>query len=247
MNSNLPTVTVITCSLVADEKLIATLRSVQQQKNVNVENIVISPDRRIEEIEVARNSQRLVRKSNGVYDAMNAGLELATSQFCMFLNSGDSYIGSYSIANLLKNVDGHLWGYGGIKRIHKSGKKSTYRFLPYSQLLHKFGLKYVPHPASFVDTATAKKFAGFDESFPIAADQKLLLQFSLLSKPIVKRHLVVEFDMGGLSSGRNYSEISRDFSEIRDSIHLSNHFEMLSHERVVKVIEKLYYLRKYNQ
>jgi hypothetical protein len=98
-----------------------------------------------------------------------------------------------------------------------------------------------------VDTATAKKFAGFDESFPIAADQKLLLQFSLLSKPIVKRHLVVEFDMGGLSSGRNYSEISRDFSEIRDSIHLSNHFEMLSHERVVKVIEKLYYLRKYNQ
>jgi len=85
-------------------------------------------------------------------------------------------------------------------KIDGINKETEYRFEPYSQLLHRFGWKYVPHPASIISKEVFETLGGFDENYTIAADQKLFLQASKVCFPRVLSKPVSKFHLGGLSS-----------------------------------------------
>lgn len=244
MNSKIPSISIITCSLYADDKLQSTLSSVNRQEKVNLESIVVTPDNQIKNLMLNENSQVVIQSGRGIYQAMNIGLGMAQSQFCLFLNSGDEFIGTRALSKLLKKVDGHLWGYGGIQRVNSAGKKFSYHFSPYSQTLHKYGLRHVPHPAAILHTETARRLSGFDESYPIAADQKLLLQFSQLSRPIVTRSLIVNFSMGGISSERNFKDVNMDFFQFRNSMFPQNKLDQLFKGKFQSHLENIFQKRK---
>jgi hypothetical protein len=84
--------------------------------------------------------------------------------------------------------------------------------------LHRLGIKYVPHPASIVDTQIAQSIGGFDEKFRIAADQKMLLTFASKSLPAITNDVVANFYRGGVSS-RGDEEIVSDFRAISHEIY----------------------------
>jgi len=152
--------------------------------------------------------------AEGVYSAMNYALEQIHAGHVLFLNSGDLIASESALNSLILGCQPDRWGYGGaIISNEESTLQREYRFHPYIRILHLLGLKYVPHPSSIVPINLLSRFGGFDLKYPVAADQKILLQCSLVSKPVVFRMPISNFKLGGISTRAPY-EIVQDFRSI---------------------------------
>lgn len=95
-----PLFTLITVTYNAGSTIERTLQSVEAQTYPRIEHLIIdgcSSDRTMSHIQryVERNGQgkhlvRVVREpDNGLYDAMNKGIQMATGDYLVFLNAGD--------------------------------------------------------------------------------------------------------------------------------------------------------------
>ena len=90
-----PLFSIITITYNAATTLPATLRSVQEQSCRNYEYIVVdgaSQDNTLSLVEQCGLSVRLSSEPDkGLYDAMNKGMKMATGEYLIFLNAGDSF------------------------------------------------------------------------------------------------------------------------------------------------------------
>lgn len=96
MNKAVPTFSIITVTYNAEATIEVTLRSVQQQTYRQIEHIIIdggSKDNTLLIIERYKDSYLKVisEPDNGLYDAMNKGICLATGTYLCFLNAGDTF------------------------------------------------------------------------------------------------------------------------------------------------------------
>lgn len=87
---------IITVTYNAEETIEKTIQSVVNQKNVCIEYIIIdggSTDRTKEIVERYKNSISvfLSEQDEGIYDAMNKGIDIAKGDIIAFMNSGDWY------------------------------------------------------------------------------------------------------------------------------------------------------------
>lgn len=146
--------------------------------------------------------------AKGIYRAQNTGLREAKTEFVMFINGGDELFSIQNLELLLRGMNGFDWGYGELLMVSSSYVKRTYSF-QYKQLLHRLGVKFVPHPSTVLRRSTALDLGGYDETFESAADHKLLLEFSKLSRPFILNECVSTFYLGGVSTRSNV-EIVRD-------------------------------------
>ena len=158
-------------------------------------------------------------KPNGPYSAMNFGLEKTKTNFVNFLHGGDSYAEGPAILNLLERMGNNSIGYGEIEIISSTNTKlMNYSFKKYNVLLHRLGLKYIPHPATIVSTKAAKSAGGFDLNYSVAADQKMLLQLAKDNPPIILSQVIATFKLGGIST-RSTEKIVSDFKKISFEIY----------------------------
>lgn len=92
-----PLVSVVTVTYNAAKLLPATLNSLNQQKFRDFEHIVVDGASSDDTLAVVRSlsagSRILSEPDRGLYDAMNKGLRLASGQYVIFLNAGDSLRG----------------------------------------------------------------------------------------------------------------------------------------------------------
>lgn len=156
--------------------------------------------------------------SSSIYEAMNIGISKANKKYLMFLNAGDTLINYSNLEKLLYSSNKKLWGYGQIIQINPGSRSKLIRFNPYIGCLHKNSFKYVPHPATIVDTNTIKELGGFDIEFKVAADQKLLIQLANMQKPGLCKLPIVNFYVGGASS-RTSREIVKDYTKINRDLY----------------------------
>lgn len=89
-----PLISVITITYNAEATLLPTLESVASQDYRNIEHILIDGASTDNTLSIARNFPEvriLSEKDNGLYDAMNKGLQLARGEYVLFLNAGDTF------------------------------------------------------------------------------------------------------------------------------------------------------------
>jgi len=149
----------------------------------------------------------------GIYEAQNIGLYKAENQFALFLNGGDELASPVGINNLIKKVGENNWGYGAIRLIKPSTNESKLYYFKYRKILHRLGLKYVPHPGTIIDVQQGIKLGAFDTNYKISADHKLLLEFAKISKPVVIKDLISHFYLEGTST-RSQKDIVTDCKKI---------------------------------
>lgn len=95
MDTNLmPAISIITITYNAADEVERTVRSVARQKFTDFEHIIVDGASRDDTIQRARNASKktlriLSEPDNGIYDAMNKGLEMARGRYVLFLNAGD--------------------------------------------------------------------------------------------------------------------------------------------------------------
>lgn len=156
--------------------------------------------------------------SSSIYEAMNFGLSRAKKKYLMFLNAGDTLLSHSNLEQLLYSSNNKLWAYGQIIQINPGSRSKLIRFNPYIGCLHRNSFKYVPHPATIVDTKVIKDLGGFDIKFKVAADQKLLIQLADMQKPNLCHLPIVNFYVGGASS-RTSREIVKDYMKINRDLY----------------------------
>lgn len=96
-----PLISIITITYNAEKELPVTMDSVMSQSYDNFEHLIIdgaSTDRTLEIARKNGDARIMSEKDNGLYDAMNKGLDLARGKYVLFLNAGDSFRTSDTLA-----------------------------------------------------------------------------------------------------------------------------------------------------
>lgn len=186
--------------------------SVLNQTYSNIEYIVIdgkSTDGTIAVIESygSKISKFLSEKDNGLYDAMNKGLMLATGDVIGFINADDMLNDKYCIEQIVNTFESTTTDvvYGDKIYINPLDSKKVVRFWkagPFDLKNYKKGWM-TPHLSTYIKKSLYDKHGGFRDDFKIAADYELMLRFIYKNKAKVKYLpiTIAKMRAGGLSNG----------------------------------------------
>jgi glycosyltransferase len=188
--------------------------SVNNQVYSNVEHIFIdgkSTDRTLRITDEYSTREKIVisEADNGVYDAMNKGLAVATGDIVCLLNSDDFYADDNVYCDMVRefsccHVD-YLWG--DLAFVDQSRTDKTVRHWR-SRVIDKDGIyktEIPPHPSFFMRRSVLEKHPKFNLNYHIASDfdymKNIILDEGLIGKYV--RRNFVKMRLGGLSTSNN--------------------------------------------
>lgn len=197
-----------------------TLQSVVAQTWGQIEHIIIDGGSTDGTQALVRQHGRpdviLVSESDdGIYDAMNKGLRLATGDWVGFLNADDVLAAPEVMADLASLAERTGAGviYGDLEYVDRIDSDRIVRRwqsgeFERSQL--RFGWM-PPHPTFYVRRGLVSRLGGFDARFHIAADYDFMVRY--LREPEVKvvylPRLMVQMKTGGVSGNRSIRAVLR--------------------------------------
>ena len=153
----------------------------------------------------------------GVYAAMNTGLQHASGNYVQFLNAGDCLHDSSVLQRVrASSTSEPQWMFGPVEIVGEDGKRTVTPAWDYSvEKKHMFARGLFPqHQGTFARRELLRKLGGFDASFRIASDYAVFLQISQVSDPLELDFVVADFHEGGLSS-KHWQESFREFHRAR--------------------------------
>lgn len=190
------------------EGLKKTIGSVLHQSVCDFEYIVVdgaSTDGAVEYLK-ALPQDRVIWKSEpdkGIYNAMNKGVSMATGEYLLFLNSGDSFASNSVVNEINPLLDGDVDILLGRVNVVKAGEiVSTSRLLSERDMsLFNIYLQGIPHQASLIKRELLIKDP-YDESLKINADWKSFFKSIIMDNANVMTipNVIADYDGEGLSS-----------------------------------------------
>lgn len=202
-----------------------TLLSIQCQTLQPDELIIIDGNSRDDTLGIIKEFSHLVttlisEKDGGIYNAMNKGLEIATSDVIGFLNSDDEFSSSSSLETvkqgLLSKPKAKIF-VSGVDYLSNDGSMARrWRIRKVESFESGW---HPPHPGFYASTRLLKKLGGFNEDYQIAADFDLMLRvFSNVNveEVVVDNGKIVNMYLGGASNA-SLKNILKGNAEIRRS------------------------------
>jgi glycosyltransferase involved in cell wall biosynthesis len=199
-----PLISVITINLNNKDGLERTIKSFLAQKARNqVEYIVVDGKSSDGSEEVIKRYQEhiniiSIERDNGIYDAMNRGLDLATGNYTYFLNSGDELKDENVLDFIVEAMETAKDEYNII-----AGKIDVYKS---DKLLESTNLyPWVAHQAAFVKTDILKLYR-FDSSYEIHGDLDLFTRMKKSGEYTVFyiENVIAIFTLGGRGNNPKY-------------------------------------------
>lgn len=218
-------VSIVTASFNSASTIADTLRSVAAQTYSDIEHFVIDGGSSDRTSEIVRefggpNLKFVSEPDDGIYDAMNKGLAMATGEVVGLLNSDDFYPSADVIAKVAAAfaVDSQLDAvYGDLCYVKQFEISNVVRYWRSSEFKPGLFLRgwVPPHPTFFVRKRVYDKLGGFDLTYRMAADWELLARFvevhriSTLYLPGVMVHM----RLGGITN-RSWGNVWKQNTEI---------------------------------
>ena len=211
-------ISIIVVSLDTNLKLKTTINSIRKQLYDNFEVIVIdglSRDGSIETIHKNKDilDKYLIEKDDGIYDAMNKGINLAKGIWTIFLNSGDIFYDE----NILLNFS---------KILEKKNKDVIYadtvvrnKNMKYSLSSKTFDHKTqrIPfcHQSSFTKTSVLSNNL-FNLKYKLSSDFDLFLRLYKQKKKFTKVNMIIaEIEAGGVSDTNRFQVLKENFDILK--------------------------------
>lgn len=138
----------------------------------------------------------------GIYNAMNKGAALATGEYLIFMNGGDSFA-SVDALEYASEVPRAQVLYGDVYLGDLNGSMESYPDVIQPGYMLR---NMIPHQATFYQRTLFEAMGGYDESFEIAADYDLyarLFEVESVSHQHISHPLAV-FDRGGISNNKQF-------------------------------------------
>lgn len=223
--SEAPRFSVIIVTLNAEHTISVALNSVLNQTLEDIEVIIVdgaSTDRTLELIRHFNDPRVKIisEKDDGIYFAMNKGINFSRGEFIHFLNADDFFANDdvlLPVYNLFVETEACVI-YSDIAFVDGTGKiLARWRSSPFKRGEISNGF-HVPHPGFFAKAALYDRLGGFDESMSIAADFDLMARFLEDDYTKVKyfQKTTVHMNPHGYSS--RLSSIIIGFFEIRRTL-----------------------------
>ena len=206
-----------------------TLNSVKSQKYKNIEHIVIdggSTDGTLSLLKSRKDqlSALISEPDEGIYHAMNKGINLAKGEVIGFLNSDDFYYDNYVISKIAREFvkDPYLEAsYSDLIYVDQINTSKIIRYFKSSKFKQGLFLKgwCPPHPTFFVRKSVYERFGKFDLSYKIASDVDLMIRFleKYKIKSLYTPNVWVKMRMGGITN-KNLRNIWLQNKEILNSL-----------------------------
>jgi len=209
-------ISVVTVAYNSEKYIADCLSSVRNQDYPNVEHIVVDGNSADNTLAISYNMLRnggVIASSpdNGIYDAMNKGVAMATGDVICFLNSDDVFASSNVLSKVAKEFQASNADY-----IYGDLILCDFKLIPLRRwcLDHKSGYilwgSQLPHPSLFFRTSMLQ-YANppYDISYKIAGDLKLqlLITFRLRAKGSYLPISIALMRAGGASTKNIYCQI----------------------------------------
>lgn len=179
-------ISIITVAFNAACTIANTLESVAVQKHIDIEHIVVdgaSTDGTIEVIKCfGKHVAKLISEPDeGLYDAMNKGLDWATGDVVGFLNADDFYANDTVLSKVAESFSNNTIDacYSDLVYVDQQDTDKVVRYWKscnYRAGLFEHGW-VPPHPTFFVRRSVYKRLGGFNLDFRLAADFELMIRF----------------------------------------------------------------------
>lgn len=203
-------ISVITVCYNSSATIERTIQSVIRQNYSDLEYIIIDGGSTDGTLDVIAKYQPYIslcisEPDNGIYDAMNKGLERTTGDVVAFLNSDDWYerdvfekVKNYFNGSNADMVSGNIY-------LHSSDGQNHKYVLDRENKENIFFQVIYPQPALFVRKKFFEKTGGFDTSYRIAADAAWLINACIAGAEVLcVDDYFTYFRDGGISCQRKY-------------------------------------------
>ena len=209
-------ITIVIATYNAEKTLKQALDSIRYQTYKNVECIVFDGGSTDRTIEIVKEYDDVVtkwisEKDNGIYDAFNKGINLATGDYICFLGSDDCYCDyevMKSVASYLSNKTDVLSA--PVKLVNEIDGKEKFLTNKYKREDILSG-QMIPHQGLFVKLDVMKSYY-FNKNNKIISDYEFVFRYIMDGKHIkFIDDCVVYYSNGGLSSvefgSKNYMRV----------------------------------------
>jgi len=207
-------ITIITVCYNCIATIEKTILSVANQSYKNIEYIIIDGNSTDGTLDIIKKHEDKILKwisesDNGLYDAMNKGISLATGDIIGVLNSDDTFYSTTVVEEIVNfhkqnNIEASV---GNIIQHNKEGKiVRVYSSKYWNPEKLKIGFM-PPHPSIFFKKNLFCKFGNYDLGFIIGADYELITRYFLKNNITWKYSGITTTAMlvGGLSSSGSSS------------------------------------------
>jgi len=206
-----PKISIVTCvwNLFNENRVDSfrqTMESVHNQTYDNIEHIIIDnnsndgTDILIKEYTDLGWASCYFHPVQGLWHAMNKGLEVATGDYINYLNSDDYFVSNHSVETVVKSIikNNAEYAYAEANRLFDDGRIGRW-FIPDNNII--FTGLCPCHQTLFLKTDIIKEYGGFDLKYPLCCDDRMFLKlvadkkrYMCIPKPIAN------FRAGGFSS-----------------------------------------------
>lgn len=177
-------ISIITATYNSAATVADTLRSVAAQDHPDIEHLIVDGLSSDETLQIVQSFQHVAacrsEKDQGIYDAMNKGISMATGDIVGILNSDDFYAGSQVLSRVaIAFEDPAVQAvYGDLVYVRPEQTDKVTRFWKagnYRPASFRFGWM-PPHPAFFVRRSVYDKVGAFNTALRSSADYELMLR-----------------------------------------------------------------------
>lgn len=234
-------VSIITVCYNAEQTIEETIKSVINQTYRNIEYIIIDGASTDLTYQIINKYQPYVHtivseEDEGLYYAMNKGINYAKGDIIGILNSDDVYV-EEAVSKVVEYY--HKTGadiiYGNALWIGEEREGSTYRCDDIEELWYQM---VIPHPATFVKAEVYKKYGKFNTKYKLAADYDLMLRFYSNSLRFGHLDEAITFFRSGGKSDQNPNICIEEAREIAlcyiDRCNRKDYYLKKIHERYYK-------------
>jgi len=179
-----PTISIITVCFNSADTIRHTLESIKNQTYSNIEHIIIdgaSTDKTLQIVQSFPHVSKIIsEKDEGIYDAMNKGIQHASGDIIGILNSDDVYANNNVlniVASLFETTHTDTV-YGDLQYVHPKNANKVLRHWKSGKFhLNRFKYGWMPpHPTFFVKREVYNKAGVFDTTLKTAADYEFMLR-----------------------------------------------------------------------
>ena len=199
-------ISIITATYNSQNTILDTLKCIENQSYQNIEHIIVDGGSKDNTLSIVKEFPHVFKiisePDEGIYDAMNKGINLSSGDVLGILNSDDIYFNNDTIKDVVShfvNNDIDLT-YGNILITDKFLKKVKRKWI--SNSFNKGSFKagwHPPHPSLFVKKSIYNKFGLFNLEYEFAADFDLMLRFFEINqcKVMFINNFITKMRLGG--------------------------------------------------